>query len=112
MWPASGGNRYGVCASLLVAHLHCYIIPEIRQYPKVVVSLRRADDAEIECALQSADPEAKRSLCDVTLLRPAPAAELPFSSDCHRQTAAHIPRRCIRRSHPVVRSLREASLGY
>jgi hypothetical protein len=52
------------------------------------------------------------SLCDVTLLRPAPAAELPFSSDCHRQTAAHIPRRCIRRSHPVVRSLREASLGY
>lgn len=36
MWLASGSNRYGACASLLVAHLHCYIILAIRQYPKVV----------------------------------------------------------------------------
>src|SRR5215470_974274 len=35
-WPVLGSNRYGACASLLVAHLHCYIIPAIRQYPKVV----------------------------------------------------------------------------
>src|SRR5215475_13542243 len=36
MWLASGSNRYGAYASLFVAHLHCYIIPIIRQYPKVV----------------------------------------------------------------------------
>src|SRR5215813_5521918 len=35
-WPVSGSNRYGACASLFVAHLHCYIIPVIRQYPKLV----------------------------------------------------------------------------
>src|SRR5262249_54518219 len=68
---------------------------------------RIADHAEIECGTTVGRPR-----CDVTLLRPAPAAELPFSSDCHRQTTAHISRRYIRRSHPVARSLREPSLEY
>jgi hypothetical protein len=43
MWPVSGSYRYGVCASLLVAHLHCYIIPVIRQYPKDKDNFRVAD---------------------------------------------------------------------
>ena len=46
MWLVSGGNRYGACASLFVAHPHCYIILAIRQYPKVVATIRIADQPE------------------------------------------------------------------
>ena len=37
------------------------------------------------------------------------AAESPFSFDAGRQTAAHIPRPCTRRSHRAARSLPESS---
>jgi hypothetical protein len=43
MWPALGSNRYGVCAPLLKLSYQSGMTLNIRQDPKLVVTLRIAD---------------------------------------------------------------------